>query len=792
MIKLNKGYNLNFIVLIASIIFLFTKTAYPCPLKDSLRVQMNQKILYERMEGIKNILSGNEKPEAALGSNADVLRREGFKELAPGYFLNKDGFFIQLGDTDKFEKLFTRLSYIYKSTENIIAVDIDNDRFGSLSLKIIYENKRYKIIHPINGSSSAGSLSEDEFSPYVTLSSDDSFKDRLSQNGFREIISDSGVFELAVEEKGKVIIVYINKKILFIGTESRYIKSRYVNNPKIVGYAPKGLLLQEGPLKYRVNSGGYIGFEFLDTSVELKIPLTKKQKYTEGPNSAGFIIGGVNTNEIISNLTELTGVPISEIEHSARPRSGSMAGFIGKNEQFLDVLKADNTFVISRGFTHQQLAEPLFYAMNLVNLTEGGEDFEFRYRGTLYRVNYAGSRGIQETIFNDDAEASRDYTVVNTENGALVNFSAMVPEYIWRYGFYEGNTEYRVDPARIVDVFFADKNTDPILRARAGENVDLDTDSTIQRLANLPPEAMQSILPRLTLNIADLPALLVLQRLVEQQRSLASDIMDRVSIRLEPFSITVGSGNLNYLIEAWEHADDSIRNHIAEALQAITDIGEDIADLELCLERVSFDGRIISKILLQTDEEARVILNFLAFKSDYTPYKTSGLSSKEEEIAKLLKIAVQKVLKGKSPSQTSFKVVQAEKDIKTTVAIFKAFQSRSSGCISVGKGSSSQDNTVISRYFTIHNKSLFAFNPSTKAIECSYVGLSSDKRILVGIVDNFFYALSKDGSVDIVQVINFNEIAAIMRSTESRGNAPESSYDTGKLHQNFREVDGSV
>lgn len=107
--------------------------------------------------------------------------------------------------------------------------------------------------------------------------------------------------------------------------------------------------------------------------------------------------------------------------------------------------------------THQQLAEPLFYVMNLLHhySVRPDKEIQFRYKGTLYKAFYVLWMGSQESIFNDGLQADKDYIVTNMDNGASLGFSELLPPYIERYGFYEGNTSYRVDPQKILDVFFS-------------------------------------------------------------------------------------------------------------------------------------------------------------------------------------------------------------------------------------------------------------------------------------------------------------------------------------------------
>ena len=80
----------------------------------------------------------------------------------------------------------------------------------------------------------------------------------------------------------------------------------------------------------------------------------------------GFVVGGRNETAVIRTLTELNGRPIAELEADMRPDNPntaahrSSAGFLTNDQRLLDVLAADNDYVLhTLGLTHQDLARPL-------------------------------------------------------------------------------------------------------------------------------------------------------------------------------------------------------------------------------------------------------------------------------------------------------------------------------------------------------------------------------------------------------------------------------------------------
>jgi hypothetical protein len=170
----------------------------------------------------------------------------------------------------------------------------------------------------------------------------------------------------------------------------------------------------------------------------------------------GFLVGGKNATELIKRLTEINGKPIADLEKAMRPGAASKAGFLGKNEKLLDVMAADNQYVVDeRGSTHQELAKHL-HAMGAVWLwqlkNKQGEK-EFRYHGRKFKVTGVATRGFQDSPFDDGTRSGSNVTIHNLSNGKKLRYGLLVPYMIERYGFYEGQgTSYRVDPRLVVEV----------------------------------------------------------------------------------------------------------------------------------------------------------------------------------------------------------------------------------------------------------------------------------------------------------------------------------------------------
>jgi hypothetical protein len=119
----------------------------------------------------------------------------------------------------------------------------------------------------------------------------------------------------------------------------------------------------------------------------------------------GVVIGGKNPTALIRTLTELNGRKIADLERDMRPGVLSNAGFLGKDERLLDVLAADNAFVVDElGLTHQELARHLRIAGSLAvdhyyQDRRAGEPAykEFVYHRRRYRVSAKCWMGVQES-----------------------------------------------------------------------------------------------------------------------------------------------------------------------------------------------------------------------------------------------------------------------------------------------------------------------------------------------------------------------------------------------------------
>ena len=149
----------------------------------------------------------------------------------------------------------------------------------------------------------------------------------------------------------------------------------------------------------------------------------------------GFVVGGKNETALIRKLTDLNGRTIAELEMDMRPGAktpvGSTAGFLGAEERLLDVLAADNEFILEkRGLTHQELAHHL-HAMGEIawwQMKYKQEKKEFVYLGRRFQVEAVCWKGYQHSPFKDGTKTSCDVKVKNLETGKEIGYSMLLPD----------------------------------------------------------------------------------------------------------------------------------------------------------------------------------------------------------------------------------------------------------------------------------------------------------------------------------------------------------------------------
>ena len=195
-------------------------------------------------------------------------------------------------------------------------------------------------------------------------------------------------------------------------------------------------------------------------------------------------------SEIKLNQTEnITGWSIEKITKLGQPGGLSHDGFMASDEDILSVIKGDNQLVKKLGFTHPQMAKPLFHVLNMMDADLDIDRWNmakhrwdniqyFFYNKQKVLVEAHDTKGGQKSIFNDGIEGAfyiklwrepdpnetkfleKHYKHLDeTEFTRLktllyqIETGEIEPQYIMRYGFYEGHTNWRTDPISISFIF---------------------------------------------------------------------------------------------------------------------------------------------------------------------------------------------------------------------------------------------------------------------------------------------------------------------------------------------------
>ena len=195
---------------------------------------------------------------------------------------------------------------------------------------------------------------------------------------------------------------------------------------------------------------------------------------------------GLHSETELDTAQTITGEPIGQITDDGRPGRFSAAGFLAEDEEIISTLKGDNRIVKALDLTHPQMARPMFHVWNLILLELDSGRLRrfwdnisgFYYNGVKVSITVRGSKGFQQSIFNDDIRGCFNMDLFRELSAGEINFlklkysrlspeefkrmtsalshfftGEMVPYYIQRYGFYEGHTAYRADPIAMAFIF---------------------------------------------------------------------------------------------------------------------------------------------------------------------------------------------------------------------------------------------------------------------------------------------------------------------------------------------------
>lgn len=214
-------------------------------------------------------------------------------------------------------------------------------------------------------------------------------------------------------------------------------------------------------------------------SIQLRDDLVPIQTQTE--KDGDFVINGVNSREVIHRLKTLTCLPIEELERRMLPDDrmslikklggyeGSCSyhgGFIKPGESLLEIMARDNDFVLDKGYTHQQVAKPMFHVINawlsylrgrfLHIKLDGKQRFLcFELNGKEFISDLRIYTMFQDSPFNDGISVpGYDIILRDRKSREEFRFALLNSFLIHRYGFYEGGVPYRINPKRAIEFLF--------------------------------------------------------------------------------------------------------------------------------------------------------------------------------------------------------------------------------------------------------------------------------------------------------------------------------------------------
>jgi len=198
---------------------------------------------------------------------------------------------------------------------------------------------------------------------------------------------------------------------------------------------------------------------------------------------------GLHSEKYLDKVKTISGWDLAKINEFGRPNGLSKSGFMESDENIISVIKGDNRIVSKLGLTHPQLAKPLFHVLNMMDTDLSLNRWNmakhrweniasFYYNNHKVFVEAGDTKGGQKSLFNDNIEGGfyirlwrefdsseikyleEHYNNLSTNELyrlkdllSIINIGEMEPQYIMRYGFYEGHTYWRADPIALSLIF---------------------------------------------------------------------------------------------------------------------------------------------------------------------------------------------------------------------------------------------------------------------------------------------------------------------------------------------------
>jgi len=214
-----------------------------------------------------------------------------------------------------------------------------------------------------------------------------------------------------------------------------------------------------------------------------------RQLVTDSADFPALAAEGIHSEEELNRTKTITGVSVDKITEAGRPNRLSQAGFLAEDESILAVIKADNKIVKKLGLTHPELAKPLFHVLNMIDTDlelnrwnmaiHRWENIRyFFYNNRKIFVEAGDTKGGQKSIFDDKIGGAFHIKIWRNIDSdeeellksayqhlsraksdslrillSIIHTGEIEPQYIMRYGFYEGHTYWRTDPIAISFIF---------------------------------------------------------------------------------------------------------------------------------------------------------------------------------------------------------------------------------------------------------------------------------------------------------------------------------------------------
>ncbi len=171
---------------------------------------------------------------------------------------------------------------------------------------------------------------------------------------------------------------------------------------------------------------------------------------------------------------------IEQLDQRMKPGGCSQAGFQAENEKLLEICLKDSTFLQNRRITHEQIAdrlEAILIKADFLLRQPRPSHGCFLDRSnrvaiigkTLEVPTYFSTCGIQECPFSEDLADSKTWCgtgtskikIINMISGkCLNNITELHVHLIRDHHFFQGNTEYRLDPEAAIEVLGIESEID--------------------------------------------------------------------------------------------------------------------------------------------------------------------------------------------------------------------------------------------------------------------------------------------------------------------------------------------